>query len=1010
MQHRIEPLDTLVYASRSASAKTTAAVTSRLPAGAVPAQVSLPAFAQAKTLLAAEPSAAGERDIGLHRPVPQTQRSTDVATRLKWHKLPDGTQIAAIRFQSVGARGIRVPVVVEQLPAGAVLRWLSAHADDAPRQYSAQRIAHIQAANHAAGIRGLDQRTIHGPYFTGDAATLEIELPPQAHTSAVRLAVPHIAHLVYSIEQASADVRTKLDSHVGDSTPGCHINAMCREPEPARRATAKMVFDQRTTVVNGRTQKKVSICTGTLMNNTADDRTPYFATAWHCINTPESAATLQTWWFFTARSCTDSSRSLDRQYLADGADLLYSRKTLDFTLLKLREPAPAGVVFSGAWAGANDLNDSIHSFHHPAGDLQKYSRGQLSQYENCVINGEEVDCTAQADAHAPDANFIRANWSEGMSEGGSSGSSLLRSFGDPSQSYLIGVLNSGSLNAGDLTQQCGAGHPKDSSYGRFDRAYFDPDNAAIRNALSPASTPTSPPAPGNPSDPGASNPGGTDPSSPSQPGGTSPAVPNVPPSPPTTAAHPYPDRIEPLDTRALHAASAPAPKATPAAVSRSQLPAGFVPRMLELPAPLLNPSALRSASTPATAKLAHSVGFGRSVPLTGTGLASHMNWATLPDGAHVGALSVRSAGATAVRVALQVQRWPAGAQLRWLSAQGQVIHTTSAQTLAAAPQTPSALLWGPILEGDTATLEIHLPAGINPLNAQQLSLNLPRLSHFSASPTEAPTLKTLGAADGELGRAAACHINAMCDSSAAADLQRRSTVRLAYTNEHGNSYKCSATLLNNTADDRTPYLATSWGCIDAQTQADSVQTWWFWHASSCTDPTRNPAAVWIDGGAELIYASRERDFALLKLRRPAPEGAVFAGSFTGANAQYSEVATFHHPQGDLQKHSTGSIRSWAACTWGSNSAGGLSLSCPNKAEAASSHFVVRWQQGVTESMSGGAALVRTIGQRPYVIGTFSTGDATCSPRLAHETEYFARLDRAFHDSTNDAVRRSLRPQ
>ena len=60
--------------------------------------------------------------IGQARDVAATASATATAALLQWQATAQGTQVAALRFVSPGAYGVRLGVWVQALPAGAVLR------------------------------------------------------------------------------------------------------------------------------------------------------------------------------------------------------------------------------------------------------------------------------------------------------------------------------------------------------------------------------------------------------------------------------------------------------------------------------------------------------------------------------------------------------------------------------------------------------------------------------------------------------------------------------------------------------------------------------------------------------------------------------------------------------------------------------------------------------------------------------------------------------------------------
>lgn len=483
---RIEPLDTKTSTS-SASAAKHAPVRSARPTGVAATNIALPAPAAAQLQTLKNLNAASDQpkalQVGFGREVPLA--ANGLAEHLVWTPLADGSQVAAVTISSEGARGIRIPAVVQSLPEGAILRFLADGQADAAEQYSAQDIRAIAQRQAAAGTTGAAAQTIHGPYFDGDRATLEIQVPAGADVNTVNVAVPRLQHLVQSVTDIvlNTDAVTKHTRHIGDADKqgNCHQDAMCSAPETQRRAVAKYLVDGYS--YDRKTQQVVhgtGMCTGTLMNNTADDKTPYFATAWHCLSQQSEADTVRSYWFFHSAACGQPKVNAAYQQLGDGAQLVYTQQPTDFTMLKLNAAAPAGAYFSGSYTGGNDLNLSIEGLHHPAGDLMKYSKGSITGWANVTFEQEDVNGqsyrTGNMTAHPATqatGTHIQVRWSEGTTLGGSSGSGLLRTM--DGKRYLIGVLSGGRAS-------CKYRQEPDW-YGRFDRVWQD--SPSVRSSLRP---------------------------------------------------------------------------------------------------------------------------------------------------------------------------------------------------------------------------------------------------------------------------------------------------------------------------------------------------------------------------------------------------------------------------------------------------------------------------------------------------------------------------------------------
>jgi hypothetical protein len=113
----------------------------------------------------------------------------------------------------------------------------------------------------------------------------------------------------------------------------------------------------------------------------------------------------------------------------------------------------------------------VIALHHPQGDLLKISFGAITGQSACTsVSSTQFSCSGSS------GNFYRVSWSQGLTEGGSSGSGIFRG------SALVGTLYGGSSTCSNASDY----------YGRFDVAYA----AALKNWLSPgtdaAPAPTAP--------------------------------------------------------------------------------------------------------------------------------------------------------------------------------------------------------------------------------------------------------------------------------------------------------------------------------------------------------------------------------------------------------------------------------------------------------------------------------------------------------------------------------------
>ncbi len=430
----------------------------RLPQSRLPAQVILDRVEAARLKMEAtgQPSKPGvPLQIGVSRDVPMLRNTGQTSALMSWTPVPGG-QIAAISITSPDALGLRLGLLVEKLPLTALLRFYAQGVEQV-FEVSGQEIMDTIARNLAAGDTSDEARTYWSPVIDGQEITVEIELPTGVSPDEVVISIPRVSHLFSSSLDTSA-----LQEQIGEAA-GCNLDSMCYTSTWGNEslATARMIF----------TEDGLSyLCTGTLMND-RDPTTliPYFLTANHCLSTQTVASTLQTYWFYRASSCNSGTLSPSTQTLTSGATLLYASSNTDTSFLRLNSSAPPGAAYSGWATGLPALPTQSVGIHHPKGDLQKISAGNIAGYSSCTPNaGDTFSCFPTSSGGA---DHLMVVFGLGITEGGSSGSGLWAVYG--SSHYLVGQLHGGSSSCVTPTAP--------NYYGRFDVAY----NAALSQWLTP---------------------------------------------------------------------------------------------------------------------------------------------------------------------------------------------------------------------------------------------------------------------------------------------------------------------------------------------------------------------------------------------------------------------------------------------------------------------------------------------------------------------------------------------
>jgi outer membrane protein assembly factor BamB len=266
--------------------------------------------------------------------------------------------------------------------------------------------------------------TFWTPPVQGDTAVIEYFTPAGSNTTRSPFTVSSIAH-VYK------------DMSVVEAAAGSCELEVTADWQNVAKSVGRIDF------VSG---GFVGSCTGTLLNNAANDQKPYFLTANHCISNQSEAQSATVYWNYNSG---DFPIGVPQ---TNGANLLVTGKTSDFTLLFLTGSVPGGLFYSGWDASAFNGAAAGTGIHHPQASHKRISFGSAKQplAGNCL----------------PGQQCLRVDWSSGVTESGSSGSGIwIGNPSDPGGPKLIGNLIGGVSSCGGLPASMW------DVYGRFSVTY-----------------------------------------------------------------------------------------------------------------------------------------------------------------------------------------------------------------------------------------------------------------------------------------------------------------------------------------------------------------------------------------------------------------------------------------------------------------------------------------------------------------------------------------------------------
>ncbi|HKM36620.1 MAG TPA: hypothetical protein VJY83_03160 [Thiopseudomonas sp.] len=387
--------------------------------------------------------------VGVKRSILATETVAQLDSYLDWETFEDGSHLAALSVVSPEAVGHRFILNVEQLHPRAQLRF-SSHVSDEVFVVLGEDVINSVFANKQEDASS-DNNLYVGPYLEGDQATLEIFLPTEVAIESTKISIPYLSHIFISPTEYQ-----QMNKRYSDQS--CMSNAVC---DPAADifsdSVAKIVFTDR--------YSDTYMCTATLLNDKYSSKTPYLLTANHCVESKQEASTLQTFWFYKSDTCYFDSGSANYKKLTRGADFLFSQRTTDTVLLRLREPAPLGTTYAG-WTTAPAVSSVAKVIHHPDGRPQKIASGFVdSSYAYCMDVG--LDNFTCIDSSSYNAGYLQVSYPNSATAAGSSGAGLFIARNDytgPTGQWYI----AGQLFGGDTSCRFKNGT---DYYGRFDLAF-----------------------------------------------------------------------------------------------------------------------------------------------------------------------------------------------------------------------------------------------------------------------------------------------------------------------------------------------------------------------------------------------------------------------------------------------------------------------------------------------------------------------------------------------------------
>jgi lysyl endopeptidase len=218
---------------------------------------------------------------------------------------------------------------------------------------------------------------------------------------------------------------------------------------------------------------------------------------------------------------------------------------------------------------------------------------------------------------------------------------------------------------------------------------------------------------------------------------------------------------------------------------------------------------------------------------------------------------------------------------------------------------------------------------------------------------------------GPYGNSGACNINVNCPEGTDWQIEKKSVALII----DGGSAACTGALVNNTANDGTPYFLTANHCLGNP----SNWIYLFNHESANCTGSSGPTLQTISSG-DLVASNGGSDFALIELSSAPP--ASYEVQYVGWDRSDDESVTastsIHHPSGDVMKICFDEDNPYHA------NQGGAAV-----------WYIDEWEDGVTEPGSSGSPL---FDQNHRIIGQLYGGYAACSGSVNNgQADWYGRF-------------------
>ena len=335
-----------------------------------------------------------------------------------WNTLPDGKRVWRLQVQAKDAIALMLSFRDFYIPENGKLFI-----------YSSDKTHLIGAFTHHTNPPTKEYAT---EFLAGDKIILEYEagISENEHP---RIAIDAVGYGYNHLHVS----RTMADTGPGTSG-SCMVNINCEEGEAWQ--TEKNGVCQMTLPIGN----YIYICSGALVNNTAEDLKPYILSAFHCIDldipVTEKNLNKYTFYFHFEHTGCENNSSIASYRTITGCKKIAGIPLdggSDGLLLLLNQTIPEHYnAYYNGWDRSNTAAQSGVGIHHPSGDYMKISTFNKVARTSTWYGIDNIK-------GAPNAHwnvvFEQTANGHAVTEGGSSGSPLFNQ-----NKQIVGTLSGGS--------------------------------------------------------------------------------------------------------------------------------------------------------------------------------------------------------------------------------------------------------------------------------------------------------------------------------------------------------------------------------------------------------------------------------------------------------------------------------------------------------------------------------------------------------------------------------------